>query len=133
MAQVAVLGIGAMGSRIATRLASAGHSVIVWNRTAEKSNALVETAVRVAETPRDAVVGAELVIAMVRDDGASRDVWLDPSNGAIHSMSTDAVAVESSTLTVSWTRELAAVFKNATSLSSTRQSLDHARPRTTVN
>jgi 3-hydroxyisobutyrate dehydrogenase len=111
MAQVAVLGVGAMGRRIAARLVGAGHTVSVWNRTAERSQSLAETGVRVAESPADAVVRAELVIAMVRDDDASRDVWLDPKKGAAYHMSTEAVAVESSTLTVVWTRELAALFK----------------------
>jgi 3-hydroxyisobutyrate dehydrogenase len=111
MAEVAVLGMGAMGTRMAKRLAGAGHAVGVWNRTAERSRHLEEVGARVAATPKDAVAGAELVIAIVRDDDASRAVWLDPSNGAALHMSPNAIAVEASTLTVSWTRELATALK----------------------
>ena len=37
MATVAVLGLGAMGSRMAMRLFAAGHEVDVWNRTPGRS------------------------------------------------------------------------------------------------
>jgi 3-hydroxyisobutyrate dehydrogenase len=111
MAQVAVLGMGAMGTRIAKRLAGAGHALSVWNRTAERSRHLEAIGARVAEAPKDAVAGADIVIAMLRDDDASRAVWLDPSSGAAHHMSPDAIAVEASTLTILWTRELAAALK----------------------
>ncbi|MFZ0157979.1 MAG: NAD(P)-binding domain-containing protein [Kineosporiaceae bacterium] len=33
MSRVAILGTGAMGSRMAARLVGSGHSVRVWNRS----------------------------------------------------------------------------------------------------
>jgi 3-hydroxyisobutyrate dehydrogenase len=111
MARVAVLGMGAMGARIAKRLADAGHALSVWNRTAGRSKHLEAIGARVAEAPKDAVAGADIVIATLRDDDASRAVWLDPGTGAAHHMPPDAIAVEASTLTISWTRELAAALK----------------------
>ena len=71
--KIAFLGLGAMGSRMAARLVAAGHEVVVWNRSAR---ALPGAAV--AGTPREAAVGAEMVIATVRDDAASEAVWLGP-------------------------------------------------------
>lgn len=35
MAKISVLGLGAMGSRMAANLIKAGHHVTVWNRTAQ--------------------------------------------------------------------------------------------------
>jgi 3-hydroxyisobutyrate dehydrogenase len=46
------------------------------------------------------------VVAMLTDDDASRGVWLGDS-GALQAMAVGAIAVESSTLTVAWVRELA--------------------------
>lgn len=46
------------------------------------------------------------MIAMVRDDLASRSVWLDA--GVLAAMQPNAVAIESSTLSVDWIRELGA-------------------------
>lgn len=103
---ISILGLGAMGSRMAANLMKAGHSVTVWNRDPAKASTLVAAGATLAPTPRAASAGAEVVIAMVRDNLASRAVWLDPDHGALAGMSSDAIAIESSTLTVEWVREL---------------------------
>lgn len=108
MSRIAFLGLGAMGARMATRLLAAGHQVTVWNRTAERAAPLVDQGAGLAATPREAAQGAEAVIAMVRDDAASRSVWCDPETGAAEGMAADALAIECSTLTVDWTRQLGA-------------------------
>ena len=41
MSHIAVLGLGAMGSRMAANLLAAGHQVTVWNRTPAAAEALV--------------------------------------------------------------------------------------------
>jgi 3-hydroxyisobutyrate dehydrogenase len=107
MNTVAFLGLGAMGSRIATRLLKAGHPVTVWNRSVKATAALREVGARVAATPRAASESAHIVIAMVRDDAASRFVWLDGEIGALHGMQPHSVALDSSTLSVEWVKELA--------------------------
>jgi 3-hydroxyisobutyrate dehydrogenase len=58
-----------------------------------------------------AVAGADIVLAMLANDDASRAVWL-AENGALAAMREGAVAIESSTLTVEWIRELAAAAKD---------------------
>ncbi|MDX2009588.1 MAG: NAD(P)-dependent oxidoreductase [Myxococcaceae bacterium] len=67
-ARVAVLGLGAMGSRIAQRLATAGFDVVTWSRS---STTPLARATSIAE----AVTGADVVLSMVRDDEASTKVW----------------------------------------------------------
>lgn len=81
MSNIAFLGLGAMGSRMAARLLKAGHQVTVWNRSPDASEALAKLGAQVASTPRAAATKASFVIAMVRDDDASRFVWLDPESG----------------------------------------------------
>ncbi|MDD9909217.1 MAG: NAD(P)-dependent oxidoreductase [Ahrensia sp.] len=107
MTNIAFLGLGAMGSRMAKRLIDAGHRVTVWNRNPNATEPLVEAGAIAAETPRQAAVGADFVIAMVRDDDASRSVWCDAETGAIGGLSDSAVAIECSTLTPQWVRKLA--------------------------
>jgi 3-hydroxyisobutyrate dehydrogenase len=92
---ITFLGQGAMGSRMADRLQAAGHKVTRWNRTGAK------------QSPREAVAQADFIIAMLRDDEASRSVWLDPQSGALANMKAGSIAIESSTLTVGWVHELA--------------------------
>ena len=113
MTHIALLGLGAMGQRMARRLLAAGHAVTVWNRTRDKADALIEAGARVASTPREAAEGAEVVWAMVFDDAASRAVWLDPDDGAVLSLSSGAVAIESSTLTPAWVLQLNAAVASA--------------------
>src|SRR5579864_5429565 len=108
MAKIAFLGLGAMGSRMAGNLLKAGHAVTVWNRDPSKVTPLAALGAVIAGTPKAAVPGAEIVIAMVRDDGASQRVWLDPESGALGGVGRQAIAIESSTLTVGWVKTLSA-------------------------
>lgn len=101
--KVAFLGTGAMGSRMARRLVEAGHLVHVWNRTLERA-ADVEGA-RAFEDARDAVRGADFVLSMLRSDDACRKVWLD--DGALDALDAGALALECSTTSVAYSRELA--------------------------
>ena len=57
MSTVAVVGLGAMGSRIAARLIDAGNQVVVWNRSPAKVDELVGLGAEAAERPADAARG----------------------------------------------------------------------------
>ena len=70
MADVAVVGLGGMGSRMAGRLLEAGHHVVVWNRTPERSDPLVGRGAERAASPVEAADRAEAVITMVADPSA---------------------------------------------------------------
>jgi 3-hydroxyisobutyrate dehydrogenase-like beta-hydroxyacid dehydrogenase len=59
MTAIAFLGLGAMSSRIARRLADAGHDLTVWNRDPAKGQDLVARGALRAESPRVAVQGGE--------------------------------------------------------------------------
>lgn len=106
MSNIAFLGLGAMGARMAANLIKSGHQVTVWNRTSAAAEPLVAVGARQAATPKEAAVGADFVMAMVRDDAASRQIWLDPHTGALAGMSAGAMAIESSTLTPHWVQAL---------------------------
>jgi 3-hydroxyisobutyrate dehydrogenase len=103
---VAILGLGIMGSGMARRLLSAGFPLTVYNRTREKALSLSEAGAVVAQSPREAAAQAEVVIAMVADDQASRDVW-GGENGALAGTKPGSVLIECSTLSVGWVKELA--------------------------
>ncbi|MFF7654666.1 NAD(P)-dependent oxidoreductase [Streptomyces sp. NPDC007983] len=66
-AAVAVLGTGIIGAPIARNLAKNGHRVRVWNRTRGKAEALAADGVQVADTPGDAVRGADIVLTVLTD------------------------------------------------------------------
>src|SRR5438045_1529889 len=99
--RVALLGLGTMGNGMAERLLGAGFELAVFNRTAQKAQSLAAKGARAAATPREAATNAELILSMVADDQASRDMWLG-AQGALAGASRGAVLVEASTLTTAW-------------------------------
>jgi len=104
MTTVAVIGLGAMGSRSARRFLAAGHEVVVWNRTPEKAAGLVELGAASAESPADAARRAEVLITVVSDPAALRAVTEGPDGIAAGSDASTTV-VEMSTvgpLAVRW-------------------------------
>jgi 3-hydroxyisobutyrate dehydrogenase len=108
MERVAVLGLGIMGGGIAANLLKAGYPVAVWNRTASKADPLIALGASAAASPRAAAADADVVIACVGDDIASRAIWLG-GDGALAGAKPGAVLIETSTLTPDWVRELAAL------------------------
>src|SRR5947209_17220756 len=103
---IAVLGAGAMGSRMIKRLLKAEYPVVAYNRSLERARALEADGAVVVGSPREAARRSQIVISMVTDDPASRTVWLDAEVGAAGGLDKDAIAIESSTVTPSWVREL---------------------------
>lgn len=85
MARVAFLGLGVMGYPMAGHLVTAGHEVIVWNRTGAKAEAWSkEHQGKAAMTPAEAVSGAEYILLCLGDDPDVRAVYdaLESSIGA---------------------------------------------------
>ena len=67
--RIGILGLGSMGQPMARRLAQAGFSVIGFNRTRSRAEALSSDGVHVADTPGEAC-DVDLLITMVSDDDA---------------------------------------------------------------
>ena len=107
MAQIAVLGLGAMGFRVATHLIHKGYTLKLWDSTSHTIQPLLDAGAILADTPRDAVQGSDIVISMVKDDHASRAVWLDAKQGVLTALQPTTIAIESSTLTPACVMELA--------------------------
>ncbi|PYX42159.1 MAG: NAD(P)-dependent oxidoreductase, partial [Acidobacteria bacterium] len=78
----------------------------LYSRSREKAMAFSAAGAKVASSPREAASGADIVISMVADDVASRDVWLG-ENGVLAGTSNGSVLIECSTLTAGWVKELA--------------------------
>jgi 3-hydroxyisobutyrate dehydrogenase-like beta-hydroxyacid dehydrogenase len=80
MTDVAVLGAGRMGTALAARLATGGHTVAVWSRTSEHARAAADAAGVNATAVDDvsaAVGAAEVVLTFLADGAATCDVLLN--------------------------------------------------------
>lgn len=85
MATVAVLGTGIMGAAMARRLLQADHDVRVWNRTREKAEPLGDDGATVADSPEEAVRGADVVLTVLADadsvESVMRGEFDEPEEG----------------------------------------------------
>ncbi len=91
--RVAFLGLGIMGTGMATNLVKAGHEVTVWNRTPGKT---IEGA-RSAATPAEAAKGAEVVWMCVSDTKAVEGLLFGP-DGVEQSLTSGMIVADSSTI-----------------------------------
>ncbi len=93
--KIAFLGIGIMGFQMTRRLAEAGYCLTAWNRSREKAVPLTAFGAKIAETPGEAVQGAELVICMLSDYKAGRDIYFDQN--VLGAISSGALLVDMAT------------------------------------
>jgi 3-hydroxyisobutyrate dehydrogenase-like beta-hydroxyacid dehydrogenase len=107
MTTLGFVGLGAMGSRIATRLLAAGYPVRGTNRTAAKGTSLVvDHGLIWCSTPREAAETADVVFTMVTDDAALEAVTAGP-DGILAGLRAGSICVDMSTVSPAKSRELA--------------------------
>jgi 3-hydroxyisobutyrate dehydrogenase len=102
--KVGVVGLGAMGGRVARRLLDNGHEVTVWNRDASKAEPLVAAGARGAAVPAETARGAEVVIVMVTGPDALAAVT-EGADGVVGGLD-GAALVQMSTVGVEALRRL---------------------------
>ena len=115
MTTVAVIGLGAMGSRIARRLLDADPDVLVWNRTAAKAEPLVAAGAASAASPADAAERADAVITMLADPDALRAVTEGP-DGIAAGATAGTTVIEMSTVGPAAVRWLASALPDGVGL-----------------
>ncbi|RUM07588.1 NAD(P)-dependent oxidoreductase [Rhizobium chutanense] len=101
--RIAFLGTGLMGAPMARRLLGAGFAVTVWNRDPGKAKALAADGAVLAETPADAVSGADVVITMLTNAEAVKDVLFD--RGAAGAMAAGAIVIDMSSIAPHFARD----------------------------
>ncbi|MEO5837925.1 MAG: NAD(P)-dependent oxidoreductase [Acidimicrobiales bacterium] len=109
MATIAFIGLGVMGAPIAGHLASAGHQLRVYNRSASKAAGWVaEHRGVVAASPAAAATGAEAVFICVGNDDDVRNVVLG-ADGALGALAPGATIVDHTTASATLARELSTI------------------------
>ena len=106
MTNIAFIGLGIMGSPMAVHLAKAGHQVVGYNRTPDKTVPLVEAGGRAAESIGDAVRGAEVVCVMVPDSPDVLDV-LTGEDGVFDNANPGTLVIDFSSIRPDVTIQLA--------------------------
>jgi 3-hydroxyisobutyrate dehydrogenase-like beta-hydroxyacid dehydrogenase len=108
--QIAFIGLGNMGAAIAANLIRARHDVAIWNRTVGKGRPLAEAGATVAESPKAAAAGRDVVFTMLADDAALEAV-LAGDNGLAAGLKPGALHVSMSTISVAAADRIAAAHR----------------------
>lgn len=109
--RIAFLGLGIMGSPMATKLLEAGYPLTVWNRNPEKAAPLAARGATPAESPAAAAEQAEVVFTMLADGAAVAEVLFE--RGLAAALAPGALMIECSSIDLARTRSHAARLKEA--------------------
>ncbi|KAM4655994.1 cytokine-like nuclear factor N-PAC isoform 3-T4 [Amazona ochrocephala] len=107
--KIGFLGLGLMGSGIVSNLLKMGHTVTVWNRTAEKCDLFIQEGARLGRTPAEVVSTCDITFACVSDPKAAKDLVLGPS-GVLQGIRPGKCYVDMSTVDADTVTELAQVI-----------------------
>ena len=94
---ISYLGLGTMGSGMASNLVKAGYKLTVWNRNAQKCESFARKGARVAGTAADAVRDVELVMYSLSNDEAVEEVVFG-AKGILSGIKEGHIAVDMSTV-----------------------------------
>ena len=108
--RLALIGTGMMGERVGRRLLDAGHELTVFNRTPERTRGLAGAGATVADTPRAAATGAEVVLTMLADPAAVRATAFG-DDGLLAGMAAGSLWADLSTVGPDDAREFAAAAR----------------------
>lgn len=102
--KVGFIGLGAMGSAMASNLVAGGHAVTAWNRSDAATEKLVSLGAKAASTPDRAAQG-DVLHSMLANDQAVREVFID--GGLLDAMDPGIVHVNHATISVALAKQLA--------------------------
>jgi 3-hydroxyisobutyrate dehydrogenase-like beta-hydroxyacid dehydrogenase len=97
MKKISYLGLGTMGSGMASNLLKAGYELTVWNRSAERSKPFARKGARVVDTPADAARDVDLIMYMLSNDEAVEDVVFG-AKGILRGITEGKIAIDMSTV-----------------------------------
>lgn len=97
MKKVGWIGLGHMGSPMALNLSQAGHHVNVYNRTVDKTIALVEAGATKLDSPKAIVEQSDVIFMILSDAIAVKEV-ISQQNGVLEGITPGKVIVDMSTI-----------------------------------
>jgi 3-hydroxyisobutyrate dehydrogenase len=95
---VGFIGTGVMGNSMAGHLLAAGYPLIVYTRTKEKANGLLEKGAGWANTPKDVANAANVIFTIVGDPKDVEEVYLG-ENGLIPNSKENTYLIDMTTST----------------------------------
>jgi 3-hydroxyisobutyrate dehydrogenase-like beta-hydroxyacid dehydrogenase len=106
---IGFIGLGNMGQAMASNLLKAGYTLIVYNRTLSKAEALTAKGARLAHNPEEAVPQGGIVITMVANDQALEEIVM--SQGFLERLGQGGIHISMSTVSPETSRKLAKLHR----------------------
>lgn len=100
------IGLGHMGSPMAMNLLKEDNIVNVYNRSEEKTVALVEAGAQKVDSPKEVVANSDITFLMLSDGSAIRNV-LTQENGVLEAVCNGKIIVDMSTIAPQESKEFA--------------------------
>ena len=95
--KIGIIGIGMLGEAVVLNLLNSGYDVAVYNRTKEKTIEVEKKGAKVMDSPKTVAENAELIIIIVKDSTAVREVAFG-ENGIIESKNEKLIVADMSTI-----------------------------------
>ena len=108
--KIGFIGLGIMGSRMASNLQEAGYQLILHNRTKSKATPLLERGASWAATPAEVGLQCDLLITMLSTPEVVRQVATG-SEGFLNTLSPQKMWIDCSTVNPSFSKEIASKAK----------------------
>lgn len=103
---IGFIGLGIMGQNMAANLLEKGEQLVVYNRTKEKAQTLLDKGAIWAESPREVGQQADIVFTMLTDPAAVQAVAYG-EDGLFSGMKENSLWVDVSTVKPAFTKEMA--------------------------
>ncbi|MCO5935781.1 NAD(P)-dependent oxidoreductase [Mucilaginibacter sp. RB4R14] len=104
------IGLGLMGNPMSLQLVKAGYPVTVYNRNKAKEAELKEQGASTASTPKELLQHTDMVIIMVTDDKAIREIFTG-EDGLLKADVNGKVIINMSTVSPAISKEMAELCK----------------------
>jgi len=108
--QIGFIGLGKMGVPMAQNLINSGYKLSVYNRSELKAESLIKQGANLAKSPEELLKQSEVVILMVSDDHAIKDLFYG-ENGLLVAASAGKIIVNMSTVSPEISKEMSALVK----------------------
>jgi len=99
------IGLGNMGIPMAEKLINAGHQVTVYNRSKAKEAELMKIGAVTAETPKAIIEKNDVIILMVSDDTAIKQIFTG-DDGLLVAQTSGKIIINMSTVSPSISKEM---------------------------
>lgn len=109
MKKIGIIGLGMLGNAVALHLVDSGYEVTAYNKTKEKTTELKEKGATIVESPKKVAENSELVIIVVKDADAVKQVSFD-NNGIANGNHEKLIVADMSTIDPSESKNISKQF-----------------------